>query len=208
MINLKITKWPVVIIASPRTGSTALAKYLADKNQVPYFLEPWHSSINRGLNWEESVHGVKKNFYDFYKNKEHNKYLLKIFADQINCFTPYEEILNSCFKIRLTRENVIDQHVSRYISMQNNKWRQDTNEKIKPYTVEIDTNIMLDCIAANSNLDYLIRNLNIKWDADITYESLDFTQQGRDAKTYPPTNLEEIRSKIIEIYNSIDIRVK
>jgi hypothetical protein len=190
MLDVHINKWPIVIITYPRTGSTALAEYLAKKYQVPAFLEPWYPYDKRNAEWGEEVFGVKKNFYDFYRNKYNRKYVLKIFANQINHFTPYEQILSTnCFKIKLTRENFIDNCVSRYIAENHKKWWQFKNEIVEPYTVKIDTDIMINSIAQTSFSNYLTNNLNINWDLELTYESLNFEQQDEYAKTFPPLNL-------------------
>lgn len=82
MENIEINRWPVIVVANYRSGSTVYATYLSSLYNVPCYLEPWHTKETRGDDWGPHVNGIKQNFYDHYHSKD-NKYILKFMPDNI-----------------------------------------------------------------------------------------------------------------------------
>jgi hypothetical protein len=203
MNNIEITRWPGIIVANYRTGSTVYATYLAKKYNVPYYLEPWNRHELRGDNWGTHVSGMKQNFYDHFHSND-SKYILKFMPDQINKFTPYAMLLNSnCFKIKLYRENEIDNIISNYIAATRKKWWTQPTETPESYTLKIDDLLIEKAISVITQNNFWLHSLNIKYDEIITYESLGIIPPNDFIKTHMPDNLEDIRNRITDIYNNL-----
>jgi len=203
MKDIKITRWPAIIIANYRTGSTVYATHLAEKHNVPHYLEPWQRVTNRGPDYGPHINGLKQNFYDQYHNSDTN-YVLKFMPDQLNKCTPYSKLLESdCFKIKLYREDEIDNIVSQYVGKMRKKWWTKFGEKVQQYELEIDEDNIVNSIATITQNNFLLHNLDYEYDEVITYESLGYVSPVHYVKTHMPDNLEDIRNRIIEIYNNV-----
>jgi hypothetical protein len=112
MIDFEITKLPIIIIATPRTGSTAFADHLASKYP------------NLKL-WKEPDNNPKElsDFLDYAKNN--NNYILKILTNNIIKYQNWfrEKIFNeTCYIIKLKRRSLVEQVASFYIAMIRNIW--------------------------------------------------------------------------------------
>ena len=107
----------------------------------------------------------------------------------------------------MTRDQILDKILSQYVAIKTKKWwRHQTDKFENSCRLDIDIDDIIACIAQGSSWDFLIKNLNINWDLELTYESLKFDEQDDYAKTLMPSNIEEIRKKISEIYRSVDIK--
>ena len=189
----EITKWPVVILTNYRTGSSVLGHMLGQRYGVPYFEEP-------------AQHGGEVDYFiEFVEGYTSDKYVVKFMIDQIQDCHIYQQLLDSeCFKIRLMRDDELNQCVSYYIAMNRQVWDQKVEVIENPYEVEVDVRAMTWAATAihQNNLD-LIDSL-IKFDLDYKYEELDLSANGIHYKTTPPTNLEAVRTemnKILEVKN-------
>jgi len=201
MIN--ITKWPVIIVANYRTGSTVFAQHLAKINNVPVYLEPWQHINAQTSEFNEHIHWLKKDFYDHYKSGN-TMYVLKVMPDQIHKDTPYEKILASdSFKIKLHRENEIDNIISQYISNMRQKWVTEKNEPYYRYTLPIDYNVLLAAITSVTRGNFYLNNLNYEFDQDLSYESLGEIKSSIFEKTRPPENINEIRAAVVTMFNNL-----
>ena len=203
MENIEISKWPVIIVANYRSGSTVYATHLSNLYDVPYYLEPWHTPETRGKKWGPHVNGVKQDFYDHYHSKD-SKYILKFMPDQINKLTPYSALLNSnCFKIKLYRQDEIASIVSSYISFMRGKWWTTSNEITKNYSLEINDDVIIRSIYMITRNNFCLHNLNINYDKVITYESLGTISKTEYVKTHMPDNIVDICNRVTEIYNNL-----
>jgi hypothetical protein len=112
MIN--INKWPVVIFASPRTGSTAFGFHLLELHpEVRYFSEPNFNS------------NEMKEFITF-TNAKKNNYILKLLGGSLNLYPPdiiAKIFSNEVFKIKISRRNVVEQIASHYIADYRGIWQ-------------------------------------------------------------------------------------
>ena len=203
MKSIQINKWPVIIVANYRTGSTVYATHLAKHYNVTLFLEPWHQKRNRGPHWGPHVNGLKKDFYNHYHSND-NRYILKFMPDQINKFTPYDKLLKSnCYKIKLYRESDIDSVVSKYVASMKEKWWTSSDESVQKYTLDIDNDMILSAISNITQNNFWLNELNVDYDEVITYESLGIITTTEYVKTYMPDNIADIRNRVIEIYNNL-----
>ena len=138
-----ITRFPIVIIASPRTGSSAYCRYLGDIYNMPTWIEPDLEDF-KFLNFKNQLATGA------------DKYVLKIMAWQIEGNPIYQSILaDNCYKIKLTRENKIEQLVSHYIGWTTQIWNsEDKFARGESYAVAIDkreiTNVIIDHVKYRS----------------------------------------------------------
>ena len=188
-----ISKLPIVIIASSRSGSSALAQHI--------------SSLYNIKNWSEPTRDVEE-FEKFkqYITRGNINYVLKIISYQISSTEIYQTILaNDCYKIKLTRENKLDQIVSHYIGHCTQVWNStDQYARGVQYTVPADIKLINDAIQTVIFNDKVFDGLGIEFDETLTYEEL-ISHTNLDstglAKIIPPTNYNEIKLVIEKEYD-------
>jgi hypothetical protein len=180
----KSTKRPIVILSNYRTGSTALADEIHRFFFVHNFSEP---------HLDTEIFNKLKNSLE----SKHSNFVLKIMFNQINDF--YQEILNlDCFKIKLTRKDLVKQILSYYIAFYTNKWQSEITDPIMEYSVDIDKNYIHNAINNILICEQASKNLDIKYDMELYYEDIKFNNIAL-LKTIPPKNFREIELEIIKI---------
>ena len=187
-----MNKKPIVIVASARSGSSAYCRHVSNFYNVKRWQEP-----TRDLEVFESF---KK-----YIKTGNTDYVLKIVSNQIENNKVYRSILDGdCYKIKLTRENKIDQIASHYIGYSTNIWNSENKyARGLTYHVNIDiavVNTIINTVIAD---DKLFDILNISFDEEHTYEELIKTTILDDtgmAKLLPPTNYDLLKTVIEEEY--------
>ena len=183
------TKNRILLLANYRTGSSSYCHALAKNNNIDCFPEP-HM-------YEDSYKLLQTLLID---NKP---FVTKFMPDQIDSHPLYQEILNSdCYKIKLTRENKIDQIASYYTADATNIWNSSNNlARGENYVVKIVKeyiDIAIDTITKNDNL---INNLDIKFDEELTYEQLASSNivGSYHTKILEPVNILHIKKAIEKI---------
>jgi LPS sulfotransferase NodH len=182
-----INRLPIIIVANYRTGSSALGRHLAERHAVDWIAEPYHFPERRTRLQQHCANNTP--------------YVAKIIVDQLLELDVHQTALHSqCFKIRLIRDNLVEQVVSYYIASQKNQWRQAV-PIIPSYEVPVDVATME--LVANKIIsnNVLLRNLPIKFDLDLSYEALNFDElpQKANYKTTQPTN----RDTIVELAKQV-----
>lgn len=179
---ITISKWPVVIFASPRTGSTVLGEHIANTHNTLYYNEP-------NMRPDE----MKKFVCNFELD---NNFVLKIMAEMLgNDQYPkhiMEKILsNKCFKIKLNRKNIVEQIASFYTCRNRKTWVYDeinhkhwNNTYIDINHAEIEHSIKW-VTYQNKLLDKVIADISL------CYEDLP-TIESTFKKTPRPTNYNEL----------------
>jgi hypothetical protein len=122
MNKYNITKFPVIILSAPRTGSTALSLELKRHLGIPFINEPFNIASKE-----------KTELSDLMNSKQ--PYILKTHIDELMYpelleAGPLDNILNNqrlmvadsiknneCYVIRIRRRNIIDQITSFYIEL-------------------------------------------------------------------------------------------
>jgi LPS sulfotransferase NodH len=119
----------VVILSTPRTGSTALCRVLSDKCNLLYCNEVFHLDVN-------PAH--IKSFWHYFNNNV--KTAIKIFPNHHSQFTEdeFDKIINNSFVIFLERLDIAQQITSYHILSRTNKASYGKNEKTKDYLVDED----------------------------------------------------------------------
>jgi hypothetical protein len=175
---ITIPKWPVVIFASPRTGSTALGYHIANNTLTKYYNEPNF----RPAELEE--------FIEF--SKSNNNYILKLLGSSIPMFPKsVQDIIfsDNVFKIKMNRRNIINQIASHYVGLNRKTWNYiqiDEN-----YKNLMDTNIIIELDKVKRSIEMVRYDRNIvnkiKTDIELFYE--DFVNfESLTIKTPKPAN--------------------
>lgn len=167
-----VTKLPVVILSSPRTGSTILAHDIKEE------LEKQGKSVNV---YNEPMGSHEQQ--DFLDSIGKENYILKVHAHDLHKYpqTVIDMITNhDCFLVRIRRRNVEDQILSCYIAMKRNVWgfysnqtgtEQIANREAEEIEIEISQIIrwaISFIVQSNKALD----NFEATFDLDLVYEDL------------------------------------
>jgi len=187
----QISRLPVVILSSKRTGSTFLTHHICeslknDCNNLHEFIEPAES------NQIQKLLEVIDN---------HENYVLKVHAYDLITVYPskIKNIIDThnCFLIRIRRRNIIDQIASHYIASERNIWGYNKDTLYDTAVKKIDINRIKRSIGFISTYNQAIDNFSGSFDLDIYYEDLPIID-GKSIKTPNPENYEEIW-KMIEL---------
>lgn len=192
------TKFPILILSAPRTGSTVLSKYIKNKSDIPleFFMEPTTGNwAPDKLDWQ--TNNVMEDFNRAFDNTD--KIIVK---DHIHTFKKHlpkniEYLLSDkTFKIRLRRRDFIEQIASRYIVWYRKEWHynKDTVDSIK-YEVAINSEIILKIAMIFKDINTELDNVQIKFDLDLYYEDiiLDYDLEISSLVPTPkPSNYQEL----------------
>ncbi len=187
MITLakQISRLPVVILSSKRTGSTFLTYYICESlknncDNLHEFIEPAHSNQIQKL-------------LEVIDNQEN--YVLKVHAyDLITVYPPkIKNIIDThnCFLIRIRRRNIIDQIASHYIASERNIWGYNKDTLYDNTVKKIDINRIKRSIRFISTYNQIINKFPGSFDLDLYYEDLPIID-GKSIKTPNPENYDEI----------------
>lgn len=193
MIDIRVTKFPIVIVSGFRTGSTALGRYLSNKYKIPFFSEPFQN---------KNVHIYDRNKKDYISKvlKKEKKFVLKFMPCQISDLNNYSDILlEENYKIRLSRTDKINQIASLYVAEKTNIFFKSENEIIKTFTIPVDLELLSLTVQIVLRDDYLLRELPYKYDLTLSYEDLGFIEGIQYALSDQPENMEEIKNEIRKI---------
>jgi hypothetical protein len=169
---------PIVILANYRTGSSVLAKKIAQEHNIPCFPEPTIT--------EER----KEDFLKHYNTTK--EYVVKFMPDQIDTFTPYKELIDSdCYKIKIIRKNTVEQIASYYIAKIRNKWWTTEEETETNYFVPINKEILNQSVEHILTVNQMLASYT-EVDEEIVYEDLGILS-GLDRKiSMKPANLKQL----------------
>ena len=175
-----ITKFPILILANYRTGSSSFNHIMSQQYNLKKIAEP-HLDHSRMQTLSEMV-----------KNKQTN-FTVKFMPDQLNEHQIYYDIYNSdCYKIKLQRKDKIAQIASYYIAYVSGTWHSE-NPAVRgeKYYIPIhhdDINYSIDKILDN---DKMLDEMDIKFDQALYYEDLNL-ENGNASKLNFPMNYNRI----------------
>jgi hypothetical protein len=179
---ITITKWPIVIYSNYRTGSTALGFWLAQQNNCKYFNEPFYR--------KEVLEEFMKQYHSGDK-----KYIIKFMGDHVFEDSLYKDLLEmDAFKIRLYRENKVEQIASYYVSAVTKRWRTTIEDTIEDYDLPLDIPMLKESIRRITYNDYLLDTSTVKFDLSCNYESLGFLDDIHLTLTKQPSNIKTIQN--------------
>ena len=172
MIDI-INTLPVVIISSPRTGSTALSLSLHKKLGGVLFNEPGLDSLKLNSFLRHSA--LKKDFI----LKEHAATLIKNYPN-------FD--LSNCTVVRIKRKDLISQVVSSYISIKRKKWFYTENSQVyQDEEISYDETALKESFEYIKNQNFICDNFKGKIDIELFYEDI-LTDFSDGQKTILPKN--------------------
>lgn len=191
-----IENLPILLLAGPRTGSSAYCHLLAKLHGLTSFTEPLAEDV------------IPENMPELFDQslKTDKKCVVKIIAYQISEYSTYQRLVYSkCYKIKLTRQNKIDQITSHYIGEKTKVWNSPNKfARGIEYSIPIDIPTIVKSILFIKHTDDILDNLPVKFDETVTYEELIKTvnlDETGVAKIIPPSNYNELRTIIQNVYD-------
>lgn len=190
-----INKLPVLIVSSPRTGSTPLLHYVQKccGEDIPFFMEPTTGNWQPGKkDW--STGKVMEEFIATARNSK--RFIVKDHIHTLHKHDPsiLKSLLSeSTYKIRLQRRDTIKQVASRYIVWHRNLWHHDINTKEadQQEDIPLHSDVVLTIHGYINAINKMLIDSNIEFDLDVFYEDLVFEGIGF-ISTPKPRNYNEL----------------
>lgn len=174
---IAIDSLPVVILSSPRSGSTALAMSLHHQLGGVLFIEPGlkEVSLNQFLR-----HTSMKTDYIL---KEHASVLLKKY--------PNFDFKNATV-IRIKRQNFISQVVSSYITGKTKKWFYTEEDRhYQDNVVPLDESFLKASFVYITTQNRIVNNFKGKIDLEVNYEDIEH-ELTHGQRTMQPKNYQQL----------------
>ena len=162
--DIASTKSPIVILSSPRVGSTLLVDSIERLSgfTLRKYAEPY---INNQMNELMQAHDKKY------------RYILKVHAyDLIKDYpASIKKMINNndCYLIRIRRKNLIAQLTSEYISQKRKKWSYQKQDIISNNDIEIDNELIQKSLRIILTSNHIIDTYPVNFNLDLFYEDLD-----------------------------------
>lgn len=205
-------KLPIVIVAAPRTGSTALLKKIVHEYKLKQIVEPYmpiKEIANLQAGKQAGVIADRKTLSACLLENDNN-FVLKLMVGEISYNTPYPKLLSSdCYKIKLLRRAVDKQIASLYIATETARYHQTNIDHIHDFELPIKTYPIINCIETICHANFVCHNLPYNFDETVFYEDLGIIENANHANgshlvvTTKPKNYEEILFHINHLLKSI-----
>jgi hypothetical protein len=201
-MKYNITKFPVIIISAPRTGSTVLAYDMKKQLGVDKFLnEPFNrKSIDTDLELDSNSSYIIKTHIDDLLNPISSMALNTIILNTI-------KDSNKCSVIRIRRKDVIEQIISYYIELIRGMWGYNKNIPLpEEFTksIEINNYKLYFAIQQIMYCNNLLDKYDGPIDLDLWHEDLTITSDEL-LFTPKPENYLEIKEKVIKLIERIEL---
>ncbi len=179
---ITIPRWPAVILANYRTGSSPVTLKLAEVNQAQPFVEP-------------SVTEERADAFINYTSQS-DRYVVKFMPDQIDHFPIYKNLLDApCYRIKISRKDKVQQIASHYIATVRNKWWTTENEQDEKYFVPISHELLDNSIKQILLVDTMLDSYK-DFDVELHYEDLSYLENIDRKPASKPQNLNSILNMI------------
>ena len=183
----------VIIFGHYRSGTTALTSFIELIKQVENFgelLEEDHPYGDRDQ--IKAMELLKNNNFFVFNVKPRYYYRLP------NCFLN-NSIPN--YKIKLNRENIIDQLTSLCVQVMDDRVGFDPRYPKPDYSLHINLDTIRRCIYSYLDFQDVHNNTTIKFDAEVTYDEIKPLLQYSNIKTaWRPQNYNEIYETVNNEY--------
>jgi len=192
MIDINVTKLPVIIIAAPRTGSTVLGGYFQKlhNNTITYFDEPDYGTFLDMVNFENHFYNNKNFIFKFHL------YTSNLYKADIIKYISYSD---QCFRIRLRRRNLANQVASMYIAKaRKNAFLFHSKTELNDMLI-INEEHIKQLIRFIKHSNQILQDTDIEFDLDLFYEELGEIQNTNYYITPKPTNYNEIVSAVVHL---------
>lgn len=178
MINLdQIDNIPIIVVSTPRSGSTFLADYISTIKGYKFFNEPAKS--NQQLN-DFLTYDLRNKDYVL---KEHSSKLMDMYSENF--------LVQPSYKIRIRRKNVFNQILSNYIAASRKKFIFFKGIHFNSDIIEFNEELLYT-VARRLKLNIsMSTNFKYKIDLDLYYEDLEFPEY-KIIPTIKPLNNDEL----------------
>lgn len=177
----------IAVIASYRTGSTALCDYLSKKLKIENLDEVFHIAFPK--------RAIRFNF----RQEWNYKTIIKIMPDQMPKFKVQKTIFPRAFVVGLYRQDVVAQITSYYIAFVTGKWHNNNN-KIKDYVVDIDMDDLKKHYKNITAYNGAYQTFRPLFDLEIAYEDIKDQLNDSSYTVYQkPLNYDEITMQVKNI---------
>lgn len=179
MQNLSnIEKFPIIILSSPRTGSTSLGDFLSKKYNIVYYCEPNGNFLP-----------IKEEYILKFHARDLKKYPSQIISKIFK---------NDCFLIRIRRRNLVSQIASNYVSLKRGRWNYKSDTVLEPESMEIDNDLVDISIKTVKIYNQHLETLIVNYDMDLYYEDIILDIQATDYVITPkPLFYDELKDIIL-----------
>lgn len=152
---------PIAVLASYRTGSTALCDWLSRDFKYANFDEAFHPAMPH-----------RESKFLLSRNRQH--WVVKIMGDQIcdRNQQVIDSVIKQSFVIRLARKDIVSQIASYYVSSLKQVWHYQNQDYREPYTIDIDHNLIESMTGYIIKVNNIVENLAYPIDLDLWYEDL------------------------------------
>jgi len=177
MIKLPNNK-SILILSSPRTGSTLLGQFLSNQLGYKFFNEP---SLNQ------------KNLNDFFIYKDLNNFF--VLKEHYRSFVRHYNknfINDNIFVIRIRRKNIVEQVISNYIAVSRKKFVYLND--IEPDVISLNDNYLLENFNYIGKQNKDLDNIPFVINCDIFYEDLNIDEGFDTIPTPKPKNYDELKN--------------
>jgi hypothetical protein len=161
----KINKTPILILSTPRTGSTVLGAYIKSLfgKDIPYFIEPDYFG-QVGISKFQNYFNISKEF------------ILKCHFIRLDRYGTdiSDYLLHEAYKIRIRRKDFVKQAASLYIAMERKQYHFRNIEQLNFVdNISINTKkITHGVISYLKYANYKLDSAPVNFDLDLYYEDL------------------------------------
>lgn len=183
MILENVSKYPIILIGPPRSGSSVICAQIGKDFNLPIFSDITYSSDKTEI----------ENCFSFIKDTD--KFVMKFHAHDMHKYP--EWLINKVrsgetYNIKVLRKDIVGQLASAYIAEIRNLYHYD-NVDVDTYsdTIEINLKKISNCIFRMTKFINELENLDVPFDRVLNYEDSQY-DDGVCVKTPLPTNYNEI----------------
>lgn len=187
MILRNVTKFPIVLIAPPRSGSSVICSQIGLDFNLKHYNDVTYSTIEN----------AKEEFLEFIQNN--NQYVLKFHAFDIDKYPKWliDNIYNGLtYNIKVTRTNKLLHLASVYIARKRKLYHYD-RVNLNDYSgpIEIDRRYIVKCFTELQKTIIELDELPIPFDTVLNYEDCKYEEYAC-VKTPQPSNYNELLEEI------------
>jgi LPS sulfotransferase NodH len=201
---IDIPKWPVLIVATPRSGSTELAfqiwkninsaRYPGENITTEASLSHLQDAVTCFIEPDKHEHDAIK--LENMLVTGNTNYIAKFIVHSVGKDEQLDSLLKSdCFKIKLDRLSLEDQAISLYIADVTGRWDQHT-ATVDTFEVPISIEKIHRCVNVIKREKAHLQSLTTEFDITLTYEDLDFSSPVDCFKNSTPKNINQLRDKV------------
>jgi len=191
MILSNVEKYPIIIIAPPRSGSSVICAQIGRDLNLPFFSDITYSSDKTEI----------ENCFSFIKDND--KFVMKFHA--FDMYKYPEWLLNKIklgktYNIKVSRKDFVSHLASVYIAEVRDLYHYDqVDVSLYNDAMEINAKQMSHCIFRLTKAIKELENLNIPFDNFVDYEDYQYDDDAC-VKTPLPSNYNQIIEFIQDIY--------